>query len=292
MKWLTFQLRNTKTFLLQKFDGNSLKTKDIYCSVFSYVVRGAGELKVSIVIPVYNVEKYLRECIESVIAQFYRNIEVILVNDGSTDNSKNLCEEYKLKYSFIKLINKENGGLSDARNVGILHSTGEYILFLDSDDYWDDSNFLFELVQYINKNPNIDYIFFKYKYYLQKRNKYKEPVFNIDDKYIEGKSGIECLDYILSRMSNFHWYAWAGVFRRSFIINNNLFFIKDRLYEDVVWTPQIFIKAKTVAFYNKAVYVYRLEREGQITSKISYKSLEDSILITTERYYYLEKSSI
>ena len=107
-------------------------------------------MKISIVIPVYNVEKYLRECLDSVIVQSYRNKEVILVNDGSTDNSIEICEEYDMKYPFIKLINKKNGGLSDARNVGILNSTGEYILFLDSDDYWDDAN-LFFIVQVLEK---------------------------------------------------------------------------------------------------------------------------------------------
>ena len=243
-------------------------------------------------IPVYNVEKYLRECIDSVIAQSYQNKEIILVNDGSTDNSLEICKEYDLKYPYIKLINKKNGGLSDARNVGILNSTGEYILFLDSDDFWDDTNFLVDLVRYIKKNPEIDYIFFRYKYYLQKRDKYREPVFKIDDKEIEGKSGIECLDYILSKMRSFHWYAWAGIVRREFIINNDLFFIKDRLYEDMLWTPQIFIKARLMGFYNKAVYVYRLEREGQITSNVSYKVLEDNIFIATEWYKYLGNSLI
>lgn len=249
-------------------------------------------MKISIVIPVYNVDNYLRQCLNSVIAQSFPNIEVILVNDGSSDNSKQICEEYELKYSFIKLINKKNGGLSDARNVGILNSTGEYILFLDSDDYWDDNNFLYDLVQYIKKYPNIDYIFFRYKFYYQKKDKFIEPVFNIDDKEIKGKSGIECLDYILSKMRDFQWYAWAGIVRREFIINNDLFFMKDRKYEDALWTPQVFIKGRLIGFYNKPVYVYRLEREGQITSDNSYKCLEDSIFISTNWFDYLENHSI
>lgn len=243
-------------------------------------------------IPVYNVEKYLRECIDSVIAQSYPNKEIILVNDGSTDNSIEICKEYDLKYPYIKLINKKNGGLSDARNVGILNSTGDYILFLDSDDYWDDGNFLFDLAQYINKNSNIDYIFFRYKIYFQKKDKYIEPVFNIDDKEIEGKSGVDCLNYILSKMRYFQWYAWAGIVRREFIINNDLFFMKDRKYEDILWTPQVFIKARLISFYNKPIYVYRLEREGQITSENSYKCLEDNIFISTNWFEFLENCSI
>ena len=92
---------------------------------------------ISIIIPVYNVEKYLDKCINSVLMQTYKNIEILLINDGSTDSSGQICESYAKKDSRIKVIHKENGGLSDARNVGIEHSTGSYIMFVDSDDYID-----------------------------------------------------------------------------------------------------------------------------------------------------------
>lgn len=90
---------------------------------------------VSVVIPIYNVEKYLRKCIETVIDQTYTNIEIILVNDGSTDNSLQICNQFKEKDKRIKVINKKNGGLSDARNVGIKNAQGKYICFIDSDDF-------------------------------------------------------------------------------------------------------------------------------------------------------------
>ena len=93
---------------------------------------------ISVVIPVYNVEQYLPKCIESIMNQTYKNLEIILVNDGSTDGSQKICEEYKSIDNRIKIINKENGGLSDARNVGIDNSSGNYITFIDSDDYIDD----------------------------------------------------------------------------------------------------------------------------------------------------------
>lgn len=249
-------------------------------------------MKVSIVIPVYNVENYIKECIDSVISQYYRDIEIILVNDGSTDNSVEICKEYSLKYSFIKLIHKKNGGLSDARNVGIHNSTGEYIIFLDSDDYWSHANFLLGLVQYINKNPNLDFIFFKYKFYYQKQKIYIEPIFDIDEKKVLGKSGIECLEYILDKMKHFQWFAWAVIVRRQFIIDNDLFFIKDRTYEDMLWTPHSFIKAQSVGFFNNLAYVYRLEREGQITSEVSYKNLKDNIFVSTWWFELLGKYNI
>ena len=90
---------------------------------------------VSVVIPVYNVEKYLIRCLESVILQTYRNLEIVLVDDGSTDNSGKICDEYAERDSRIKVIHKENGGLSDARNVGIKSASADYIVFIDSDDY-------------------------------------------------------------------------------------------------------------------------------------------------------------
>ncbi len=90
--------------------------------------------KISIIVPVYNVEKYLKECIESILSQTYKNIEIILIDDGSTDNSGKICDEYLKKDSRVKVIHKENGGLSDARNTGIEIASGKYIGFVDSDD--------------------------------------------------------------------------------------------------------------------------------------------------------------
>ncbi|MBS5190333.1 MAG: glycosyltransferase family 2 protein [Lachnospiraceae bacterium] len=113
---------------------------------------------VSIIIPIYKTEKYLRRCIESVLEQTYKKIEVILVNDGSPDNSLNICEEYEKKDSRVHIVNKKNGGLSSARNAGILVATGDYITFLDSDDYLklDAIESLFQVLE--KTNADISYI--------------------------------------------------------------------------------------------------------------------------------------
>ena len=95
------------------------------------------EKKISIIIPVYKVEKYLDKCVESVVNQTYKNLEIILVDDGSPDNCPKMCDEWAEKDKRIKVIHKENGGLSDARNFGIEKATGDYLMFLDSDDYLD-----------------------------------------------------------------------------------------------------------------------------------------------------------
>ena len=115
---------------------------------------------ISIIIPVYNVEAYIAECIESVLNQSYRNLELILVDDGSQDNSAKICREYSLNDSRIKFLQKENGGASDARNLGLENAKGEYVTFLDSDDYWEGNGALVALVNIINTYPDTEVIFF------------------------------------------------------------------------------------------------------------------------------------
>ena len=110
-------------------------------------------MKISVIIPVYNTEKYLKECVESVLAQTYHNLEILLINDGATDLSPQICESYAKQDARIKLIHKENGGLSDTRNTGIKQCSGDYVLFLDSDDYWDDPKMVEKLVDQMQQYP-------------------------------------------------------------------------------------------------------------------------------------------
>ncbi|MCO7112547.1 glycosyltransferase family 2 protein [Bacteroides uniformis] len=120
-----------------------------------------NEYLISIIVPVYNVEPFISECINSILIQSYKNFELILVNDGSTDNSPTICEQYASKDKRIKVIHKANGGLSDARNWGLKFSSGEYVVFLDSDDYWNDCDALFSLYSLLNKYSEVDVVFFR-----------------------------------------------------------------------------------------------------------------------------------
>ena len=122
-----------------------------------------NEYLISIIVPVYNVEPFISECINSILIQSYKNFELILVNDGSTDNSPTICEQYASKDKRIKVIHKANGGLSDARNWGLKFSSGEYVVFLDSDDYWNDCDALFSLYSLLNKYSEVDVVFFSLK---------------------------------------------------------------------------------------------------------------------------------
>ena len=121
-----------------------------------------SSIKFSIIIPVYNVEKYLNECVDSVLNQTYKYMEIILVDDGSTDSSPQICDSYAEKDNRIRAIHKENGGLSSARNAGIKNMTGDYVLFLDSDDFWDNNKAL-EHLSYIISEQKPDVVCYGYK---------------------------------------------------------------------------------------------------------------------------------
>lgn len=244
-------------------------------------------MKISIIVPVFNVEKYVSQCIESVLAQNYDNVEILLVNDGSTDNSVDICEKYEKNHLKIKMIHQENGGPSDARNTGIQHATGDYILFLDSDDYWK-TNFLNELVSYANHIENPDFILFRYSYFYQKSLVEIEQKYPFQQSEFVGKNGIECLHYVLTNMPNFHWYAVTGLVKREFIMAQSLLFEKGRKYEDALWTPKVFLHANSIGYFDRSVVVYRLEREGQITSDHSFSIFIDSLYVIEKWYRELQ----
>ena len=148
--------------------------------------------KISVIIPVYNTEKYLKRCLDSVIAQEYKDLELVIINDGSTDNSEQLINEYKTKYpELISYYNKENTGVADTRNFGIKKAKGEYIMFLDSDDYIDTA-LLKNLEDYINKN--IDLIKFK----LQRVNEEGETLEIVPGATFEETTGEEGFNKLYS----------------------------------------------------------------------------------------------
>jgi glycosyltransferase involved in cell wall biosynthesis len=245
--------------------------------------RGIGGDKkmnslVSIVVPIYNVEKYLSRCIESLIKQTYKNIEIILVNDESTDSSGDICESYALKDNRIKVIDRVNGGLSEARNTGIKNATGEYVLFVDSDDYIE-LNSVEVLINHTAKN-NLDVLegnaIIEYPHR-------KEKLVQTNISTTEVFNG---LDYIITRINEKHITAAACIkfCRLKFIKDNNLFFQKDRLHEDELWTPMLLLAATRVMYINFDFYHYYI-RENSITQK---KNKERNILSMLKNCIELE----
>lgn len=233
---------------------------------------------ISIVVPVYNVEQYIDKCIDSIINQTYKNIEIILVDDGSTDNSGTLCDNYAQKDKRIKVVHKSNGGLSDARNVGILESKGEYIFFVDSDDSIE-HNTISNLTAVL-KNEDYDIICGNGIRCFS--NGQKKKIIKIDCE-----SDFSGLDYICKRILTKSYYpaVWLNLYSSKLIKENKIFFKKGRLHEDEEWTPRIFIKAKKVKFIDSINYNY-LIRENSITNK---KDKTKNALDIIETCYELEQ---
>ena len=225
----------------------------------------------SVVVPIYNVEKYLEECIESVLCQHNNMLELILVDDGSTDSCPKICDRYSQDYSFVKTIHKENGGLSSARNTGLENALGEYIMFVDSDDRID-RNCLKEISEKI-KNTEADL------YFMQARKFYKDNDFvdlgdDIHFSDLKGKELNQIYRYI-SGKSKYPGSACTKIYKRSFLNDNNFWFPSDRRYsEDLGFVRDCIFNAQTISAIDCYYYEYRQLREGSITNRYTYKNFE------------------
>jgi len=215
----------------------------------------------SIIVPVYNVEKYLSRCIESILAQTFMDYELVLVNDGSTDNCSSICDEYERKDHRIKVIHKENGGLSDARNTGIYMAKGKYIAFVDSDDFIINSAYAV-LISQAEKN-NLDIITgnaIKFISENDQRPKKKKRSFGN-----EIMSGLELLKRSYSEKAMLPC-STLSIYRNQLIKKNKIWFKKDIFHEDNLWTPQIFLKARRTMYYDIDFYMH-FNREKSITNQ-------------------------
>ncbi len=231
----------------------------------------------SVIIPIYNVEQYLPECVESVMAQENVDLEIILVDDGSPDRCPEICDDYAKKDKRIKVVHKPNGGLSSARNVGIDIAAGEYILFLDSDDYYDDPQGLAKLAVTCRESK-ADYVGFNCKNLNLKTGEIKNETHPVDHNIISGLAGRDVPEYF-SNIQYFPGSAWVSAVKNSFIKKYNLRFTEGIKSEDIDWLLYIFICAESYAFSDLCFYVYRLFRADSITGVINKKSIYDILFI-------------
>jgi glycosyltransferase involved in cell wall biosynthesis len=226
----------------------------------------------SIIVPVYNVEKYLSKCIDSVLAQTFIDFECILINDGSTDESPLICDKYSLLDNRIKVIHKENGGLSDARNTGILNSTGEYIVLLDSDDILSNNKALLNLVNIIKKTNAK--IVFNGIYTTFSNN---EDEFDSSEQFFGDGEYYNPVTFYHIIMNNdkIILAGWLFIVQRDFLLKNNLFFKRGILHEDELWIPFVICYADTITINHNPFYSYRKNRENSIMSELNPKMLID-----------------
>ena len=243
--------------------------------------------QISVVVPVYNVEKYLDECVQSILSQSYAEFELILVDDGSKDGSGAICYKYAQMDSRVQVIHKVNGGLSDARNVGTHQAKGDYIVYIDSDDYICDPDFL----QKINEKANYDFdiICYKFKKFFEDKNTFAECTFscpNIDK--------IETLAGRINEMVRrdaFYCSAWSKAIRLSVLKENEIDFEKGLLGEDQEWYYHVLTKIHSITYIDEAMLVYR-QRANSITSSWKMKNLTDCIYVVKKWYDQIPNENI
>lgn len=233
----------------------------------------------SIIVPVYNTEKELERCVRSVIYQTYQEFELILVDDGSKDRSGVLCDGFAAEDSRIVAIHQKNAGCSEARNTGIRASKGEYLIFVDSDDMWDDVKALQEIADIIQRKPGVDAVCFGVRIYNESGKFVKERKPELPDSVSDSKEAIvRHLVYTNGYIST----SYVKALRRGFFFENGLYFIKGLLSEDIEWSARILLGCKSLAVYPNAFYKRIQRSEGSITSSIGKKNIKD-ILGSIER---------
>lgn len=227
--------------------------------------------KISVIVPVYKVEKYLNRCVDSILNQTFKDFELILVDDGSPDNCPTICDDYAAKYDFVHVIHKENGGLSDARNYGIdwafHNSDSEWITFIDSDD-WVHKQYL-EILLNVAEDKDLDVIVCNY-----------DSVFKLNEVFnnqiTDPKTEVIVSELIFSddyyRFAN---CAWAKLYRK--MLFEQLRYPFGKLYEDGYITPQIMMKYENTTIVNAPLYHYFINYNGITRSKPNAKSIADHI---------------
>ena len=223
------------------------------------------EVFFSIIIPVYNVENYLEECVTSVLAQDFQDYEIILVDDGSTDGSGRICDKLQRFDSRIHVFHQQNQGLSGARNRGLDLAKGQYVLFLDSDDFYPQNTFLSELRK---QSRNSDIVCFNYARYT---DHLFSPMLNYPSTVSLDK------DSLLLELVKRNTYASSACFKavkRSLLVDNRIQFELGTISEDVEWSAQILLSAQSISLAPQCLYAYRV-RQNSITHTISVKHVYD-----------------
>ena len=234
--------------------------------------------KISVIVPIYKVEQYLNKCLDNIIYQTYQNLEIILVDDGSPDNCGKICDEYAKKDNRIIVIHKANGGLSDARNAGLKIATGDFISFIDSDDYLE-LNAYEIMLNAIIKN-NIDLV--ACNYYLDNGNNLKTTAYNYNENRIFDRKEAY---YNHLKNSYFSAHVWNKLVKREVI--GELEFEKGKISEDEFYTYQLIDRTKKCMYIEDVLYNY-LQRDDSIIKEFNIKRL-DAIEGMYNRLKYTEE---
>lgn len=221
---------------------------------------------ISIIVPVYNVSRYLKRCLDSLSFLLQKNNEMIIVNDGSTDGSLLIAEEFANINPGVSIVTQINAGLSAARNTGIQYAKGDYLWFVDSDDYIDENQFSPVWNALISQEYDV-IVFGRMDDCLGKSKR------NVALKDAEYSSGVDYFSLSISK-DVYRTNAWDKIFRKSIIVDNNIDFIEGRLYEDMLFCQNVFSKAGKVKQCDAHPYIYNLSNVGSITKQVREKDLD------------------
>lgn len=250
-------------------------------------------LKISVIIPVYNCEKYLQQCLDSVILQTYENLEIICVNDGSKDKSLKILQKYAKNDSRIKIITQTNQGQSTARNAGLKQATGDYISFVDADD-WISLSLYQKFVNRLKKiNRDVDIFLFNACNYTDKpKSIYLSKFFEITEwKNFQYTNFLHRFDDCMNPFSG-NMSAVNKIFRKSFLTDNNIEFCQGLIFEDQLFYLQSFIKAKSILISDDPMYMYRRQNSSSTMNSLGDKVFDifkiinkmESFLLKTNNY--------
>lgn len=233
-------------------------------------------MKISFIIPVYKVEKYLHNCIDSILNQTYKNFEIILVDDGSPDNSGTICDNYSSKYECIRTIHKPNGGAAQARNYGLNCAKGDYVIFVDGDDFWTEKTHLQCLINIIKQNPTLDFIGFNCSYYYSPKQykrwiKYQPDILQESDK--------NSLITKLVRCGVFPMSPCLKIIKTRTLVKNDIYFPEGITGEDIPWFIDLLDRCKNFKFINLYIYAYRQDNTNSVSHNFTIKTFDDFIYI-------------
>lgn len=231
-------------------------------------------MKFSIILPVYNVENYLHPCVDSILNQTFKDFEVILVDDGSPDSSPQICEEYVQKDARVKVIHQQNTGQAGARNTGLEVANGEYICYIDSDDFLINKNVLQLLADKTLDKPDI--VHYKFVEWFESDGLIADCKFD----YIVPTLGRSVAEVYCDLIDKDAYYnsAWSKIIRRDLLIDNNIRFVKGIVGEDNEWYYHVVMVAKSLVLVDEPLYVYR-RRQGSTTTTATKKNLLDQLYV-------------
>lgn len=229
-----------------------------------------GNITISVIVPVFNVAKYLEKCVQSVISQNYPHIEIILVDDGSNDESPQICDYFAKEYPNVYVIHQLNSGLSNARNVGIEAASGDYIMFLDGDDFWDDSNAIFRIVERLRETYP-DVLNYSYVKYFEDTG-LKKPYFSKEEDMPADFSRRNSVEYLAEK--GLYIASACNKVIRSTVLDTKMKFTPGIYSEDIEWCARLLIHVQSMDFICMNFYCYR-QRRGSITHTIDSKKCSD-----------------